>query len=655
MQATSKKLGCSKENMSLLGQGSYGYVYKVSVNRHSYALKYFVRRKNEYFINNIQELDMMWKLRDHPGVATINHISFDDPQSYIPDQIRGKNSVGDMCILMKCYDSDLQRYIEKNWVAESLCLIANKLLAALSYIHANGIIHRDLKPSNILMSGQEPVITDFGLARVYNGKDILSFKVSHRNYRAPEMFAKQTYDFKIDVWAMGCIVYNLFTRKQLISLKQDPENVGEVFHYLFGIFPNWNHPSYMIKKISKKLLTQEQGKRPKCLVHGISRIKNLHKELLENLLENMLNFNPLLRISALAATNHELFSTWHLRGFKDSGGKSNIIKYLKLREKSGRRVLSPPSEGNISKLDNAASDCDSHRDILSLMDIAHSPNPTLMCKSLLHISDQPASAEGTSRRREHGKPKRLGKSKAERSSRAKIYVNSVIRSLEEEQVCATSKETDCEYDVKSLHPSSVEVQWPHFKVNRDGPLLLIQCKERQWAIHLVFDYFNYIHKCHPKWLHYSTIFTALDLIDKYLYSCHHCWMRARESDEEGANAPYALQVEYPEWEAPVISTYGGNHRLTSVGSKQREMGMHKVMQIALCCMYIAVKYHLEFTDHPSMEEFNINKIQFDLGDWQALEKEIVVNCLEGRVHHATVLELAQVVGIVLNYRDMSPP
>lgn len=193
-------------------------MYKVTVNREAYALKYFIRRKNEYFINNIQELDMMWKLREHPGVATIMHISFDDPQSYIPEKIKGKNSIGDMCIIMKCYDYDLQKYIENHWVAESLCCITQKMLSALSFIHSNGIIHRDLKPSNILMSGQEPVITDFGLARVYNGKDDLSYKVSHHNYRAPEMCAKQTYDFKVDVWAMGCIVYNLFIRKQLWSL-----------------------------------------------------------------------------------------------------------------------------------------------------------------------------------------------------------------------------------------------------------------------------------------------------------------------------------------------------------------------------------------------------------------------------------------------------
>ena len=74
------------------------------------------------------------------------------------------------------------------------------------------MIHRDLKPENLLYSNDRLKIADFGLCKehklTYNNH---SSYVSTRWYRAPEVIFKQTnYDYKIDIFAIGCVLAELY-------------------------------------------------------------------------------------------------------------------------------------------------------------------------------------------------------------------------------------------------------------------------------------------------------------------------------------------------------------------------------------------------------------------------------------------------------------
>jgi len=81
-------------------------------------------------------------------------------------------------------------------------------------LHSANIIHRDLKPANILIDQDcNVVICDFGLARSLPEKvhkRSLTTHVASRWYRAPELILDQEdYDFKADMWSMGCILGEL--------------------------------------------------------------------------------------------------------------------------------------------------------------------------------------------------------------------------------------------------------------------------------------------------------------------------------------------------------------------------------------------------------------------------------------------------------------
>ena len=101
------------------------------------------------------------------------------------------------------------------WLAEGLAAIA-KLCSTLSFIHGSGIVHRDLKPGNILIRPDgTPVLTDFGLvSHVWGagGRQMLDAGATRHGtpaYMAPEQIEGHVGDARIDLYALGCILYEL--------------------------------------------------------------------------------------------------------------------------------------------------------------------------------------------------------------------------------------------------------------------------------------------------------------------------------------------------------------------------------------------------------------------------------------------------------------
>ena len=105
--------------------------------------------------------------------------------------------------------------------------IVYQLLKALLFCHTGDLIHRDLKPSNLLLN-EECVLklAGFGLARSlrapggYAGGEetsVLTDYVATRWYRAPEVnLGSTSYDKGVDMWAVGCIIAEMFLGKPLI-------------------------------------------------------------------------------------------------------------------------------------------------------------------------------------------------------------------------------------------------------------------------------------------------------------------------------------------------------------------------------------------------------------------------------------------------------
>ena len=92
---------------------------------------------------------------------------------------------------------------------------AREIFNGLNHMHELGIVHRDLKPENILLKDSEIRICDVGSSKMLDTSDakMNTPYVVSRYYRAPELIlACNRYDYSIDTWAVGCILFELLLK-----------------------------------------------------------------------------------------------------------------------------------------------------------------------------------------------------------------------------------------------------------------------------------------------------------------------------------------------------------------------------------------------------------------------------------------------------------
>lgn len=97
-------------------------------------------------------------------------------------------------------------------------------------MHKHGYFHRDMKPENLLCMGPDVVkIADFGLAKEVRSRPPYTEYVSTRWYRAPEVLLRSTmYSAPIDIWAVGCIMAELYTFRPLFPGNSEIDEIFKI-------------------------------------------------------------------------------------------------------------------------------------------------------------------------------------------------------------------------------------------------------------------------------------------------------------------------------------------------------------------------------------------------------------------------------------------
>ena len=193
-----------------LGKGGMGEVYRADDLKlgESVALKFLpaaVARHPQWLARLLDEVRIARQVT-HTNICRVYDISEADGEHFISmEYVDGEDL------------SSLIRRIGR--LPEDKAIdIARQLCAGLAAAHEKGVLHRDLKPANIMLDGRGKVrITDFGLAVLSGEIDEKQIRTGTPAYMAPEQLAGREVSIRSDIYALGLVLYEVFTGKSVVE------------------------------------------------------------------------------------------------------------------------------------------------------------------------------------------------------------------------------------------------------------------------------------------------------------------------------------------------------------------------------------------------------------------------------------------------------
>lgn len=247
--------------IGLLGKGGMGEVYKAEDIKLSQivALKFLPDKlqKDSSALSRFHAEVRTARQVSHPNVCRVFDIGEIEHRHFLSMEFIDGDDLSSL--LRRIGRLPSERAIE----------IARQLCVGLSAIHNAGILHRDFKPANVIIDGKGKArITDFGIAGLAEDIEKDSIRVGTPAYMSPEQIRGKDVSAKSDIYALGLVLYEVFTGKQAFSAdtipelirKQTSETPTNPSEYVKGIDP-------LVESVIGQCLAKNPDDRPQSALH----------------------------------------------------------------------------------------------------------------------------------------------------------------------------------------------------------------------------------------------------------------------------------------------------------------------------------------------------------------------------------------------------
>ncbi|KAK9452756.1 kinase-like domain-containing protein [Dipodascopsis uninucleata] len=261
-----------------LGEGSFSTVVAATDRQtlREYAIKildkrHIIKEKKVKYVNI--EKNTLNRLSSHPGVVRLYYTFQDERSLYFVLDLAPNGELFTVLKKLGTLSVECTRYY------------SSQLLDTVEYMHNNGVIHRDLKPENILLDENMRIkVTDFGTAKllplpkpplmtadssdsIYNGlEERISAEPDERSnsfvgtaeYVSPELLTDKLAGKSSDLWAFGCIVFQLLAGRPPFKASNEYQTFQKIIklEYNFPIgFPS------VARNLIEKLLVLDPAQR----------------------------------------------------------------------------------------------------------------------------------------------------------------------------------------------------------------------------------------------------------------------------------------------------------------------------------------------------------------------------------------------------------
>ena len=234
----------SYEVVAQIGAGGMGEVYQAHDTKlgRDVAIKVLPEAfaHDPERLSRFQREAKMLAALNHPNIATIYGLEQSNGTSYL--------------VMELVSGETLAERVEREGAVpiEEALKISVQIAEALEAAHEKGIIHRDLKPANVKLTPESKVkVLDFGLAKAFAGDTVdsnpsqsptLSAVATMQGvllgtaaYMSPEQARGKTVDKRTDIWAFGCVLYELLTGKAAFH----GEDITEILAAVVKSEPDW--------------------------------------------------------------------------------------------------------------------------------------------------------------------------------------------------------------------------------------------------------------------------------------------------------------------------------------------------------------------------------------------------------------------------------